>query len=115
MAKYKKIESFLPLTHTTYYILLALISPAHGYGIMQEVKAITHGEIALGPGTLYGALSKLTKQGLITKLEEFATNRRKYYTLTPLGRQVVKAEYERIKSLVENSSELIQGLEGEDE
>ena len=55
----KKAENYLPLTHTTFYILISLQDPLQGYGIMQRVKEMSDGEVTLGPGTLYGALSKL--------------------------------------------------------
>ncbi|GGH78299.1 PadR family transcriptional regulator [Pullulanibacillus pueri] len=106
----KGLERYLPLTHTTYYILLALHVPAHGYGIMQHVQEMTEGEVELGPGTLYGALGKLTKQGLISKLDEEADSRRKYYVLSELGRAVVKEEFNRLNTLVQNSREIVENL-----
>ena len=54
-----------PLTEAFFYILLALRRPNHGYGIIQEVEQLTDGRVALGPGTLYGALQTLQKRGWI--------------------------------------------------
>lgn len=98
--KIQSPEKFLPLTHTTYFILVSLITPMHGYGIMQKVEEMSDGEVKLGPGTLYGALSKLEKQGVIRKTEEVDEERRKYYVLTDLGQHVVKLELQRLKNLV---------------
>lgn len=91
----KKVLKYLPLTETTYYILLALAEPMHGYGVMQKVEALTEGKVSLGPGTLYGAFTKLEKDGLISK--EGQEERRKYYLLTPLGRQVLRAQIGRLE------------------
>ncbi|KAA0546292.1 helix-turn-helix transcriptional regulator [Bacillus sp. BGMRC 2118] len=103
---------YLPLTHTTYYILISLITPLHGYGIMQKVEEMSNGEVKLGPGTLYGALSKLEKQNMISKTEE-DEERRKCYVLTQLGKQVVKLEWERLQTLVEVSRKLVHDIEVE--
>ncbi|MFD1737305.1 PadR family transcriptional regulator [Bacillus salitolerans] len=109
--KHNEVSKYLPLTHTTYYILISLISPLHGYGIMQKVEEISGGEIKLGPGTLYGALSKLEKQGIITKIDEVDEERRKSYVLTTLGTELVKLEFLRIKKLIEVSTSIVNKLE----
>ena len=57
-----------PLTETIFYVLLALGAPLHGYGIMQQVNELTAGRVALGAGTLYGALTNLTEKGWIRPL-----------------------------------------------
>ena len=101
-------EEFLPLSQATYYILLALRQCRHGYAIMQNVEKISRGSVALGPGTLYSALSKLQKQGVIKQVEISELDRRKYYILTNLGEEVVKQEYKRLFSLVVNTKELIE-------
>lgn len=97
----KKTEELLPLTHTTYYILMVLRQPLHGYGIMKEVEVISEGLVKLGPGTLYGALRKLEKLQLITQVEQKDT--KKSYQLTDNGRRLLFAEYERLRKLVEIS------------
>jgi DNA-binding PadR family transcriptional regulator len=106
----KKPEAFLPLSQATYYILLSLREVRHGYGIMQDVEEVSKGEVTMGPGTLYGALSKLEKQAVIQKADVQDDDRRKYYQLTNLGKEVLQLEYKRLKSLVENSDELIKEL-----
>lgn len=62
-AHIKKV--YVPMTETSFYILLCLRTPNHGYGIVQKVKELTENEVVLGPGTMYGSLSKMEKDGLI--------------------------------------------------
>jgi DNA-binding PadR family transcriptional regulator len=66
----KNITKYLPLSEATYYILLALVEPLHGYGIMQKVEGMSEGTVNIGPGTMYGAFSNLEKEGLITMVKE---------------------------------------------
>ncbi|MEN2768920.1 PadR family transcriptional regulator [Ornithinibacillus xuwenensis] len=109
----KQPEDFLPLSQATYYILLSLREIRHGYAIMQDVEVVSQGEVTMGPGTLYGALGKLEKQNIISKAAVEDKDRRKYYQLTELGKKVLKLEYIRLKSLVENASEIISVMEEE--
>ena len=104
----KTAENYLPLTQATYYILLSLTQPLHGYGIMQRVESMSEGEVKLGPGTLYGALSKLEKQGLIRKEGEIGDNRRKQYILTNEGWQVIQLEFKRLSKIVTISQSIFQ-------
>ena len=89
------IEKYLPLSESTFYIMLVLVKPIHGYGIMQKVEALTDGEVSIGPGTLYGAFSTLEKEGLIEMVRE--EDRRKYYALTEKGRETLRAQLMRLK------------------
>lgn len=109
----KRTEDFLPLSQATYYILLSLREIRHGYAIMQDVEEISKGDVTMGPGTLYGALGKLEKQQVIAKADVEKGDRRKYYRLTDLGKEVLQLEYKRLKSLVRNSEDFIKGLEGD--
>ena len=99
-------EELLPLTSSVFHILLALSDgDLHGYGIMQEVEEHTNGQIRLGPGTLYGAIKRLLNNGLIVETDErpdpeMDDERRRYYRLTDFGRQVLKAEAQRISKMV---------------
>jgi DNA-binding PadR family transcriptional regulator len=99
----RKIKKILPLTESTFYILISLVRPRHGYGIMQNVAGISADEVKLGPGTLYGALNTLLKQGLIERLGDLegeeGGERRKIYGLTPLGRRAVEIECRRLETL----------------
>jgi DNA-binding PadR family transcriptional regulator len=106
----KEPESFLPLSQATYYILLSLREVRHGYGIMQDVEEVSKGEVKIGPGTLYGAMGKLEKQNVIEMATVQDDDRRKYYQLTDLGKEVLLLEYKRLKSLVENSGVLIKEM-----
>ena len=93
-----------PLTEAIFYILLAVRRPNHGYGIIQEVEALTGGRVVLGPGTLYGAIQTLTKKGWIRIYSEDTSSRKKKeYLLTKEGRAVFEEERERLKELLENS------------
>jgi DNA-binding PadR family transcriptional regulator len=103
------LNKLLPLTETTYYILLALVEPLHGYGIILRVKALSSDSVDIAPGTLYGALENLSKQNLIALVAEDAEKRRKIYALTDLGRQVLKMEYTRMKGLIGISQPIIEG------
>lgn len=96
-AHIKKV--YVPMTETGFYILLCLREESHGYGIVQKVEALTHGEIRLAPGTLYGSLSKMEKDGLIRFVRE--EEKRKIYRITDLGSQVLELEIKRIKRLYE--------------
>jgi len=101
------IDAFLPLTPTVFYILLSLADQErHGYAIMQEVEAMTGGQIRMGPGTLYGAIKRMLATGLIVESDErpdpeYDDERRRYYRLTTLGRRVLAAETQRLSHLVE--------------
>ena len=111
----QNISDYLPLTEATYYIMLSLTEPIHGYGIMQNAEVVSNGRVVLGPGTLYGALGKLENEGLIkqVKPEEVVDSRRKYYVLTEYGKKVVKMEYQRIKKMVHESEKIIKKMGGE--
>lgn len=94
----------MPLSEATYYILLALIQPNHGYGIIQQVEQMTNSRVVLGAGTLYGALNSLLKKNWIKLYSEDTSSRKKKeYVLTELGLSSLKAEVSRLKSLIENS------------
>jgi DNA-binding PadR family transcriptional regulator len=86
------------LTETTYYILLSLYRPLHGYGIMQRAQELSGGRIRLAAGTLYGALNAMVDKGWITLLP--ADGRKKEYQLTPRGLEILKKELARLRELV---------------
>lgn len=96
---------YLPLSESTFYILLALIEPLHGYGVMQKVEALSQGTVKLGPGTLYGAFQTLEKEGLIIKVSE--EERRKSYVLTEKGREVLKRQVDRLEIMARNGVETL--------
>ena len=85
---------YLPLTEATYYIMLSLTEPLHGYAVMQKVEKISEGTVKVGPGTLYGVFTTLEKEGLIVKVKE--EERRKIYTLTDKGKEVLLSQINRL-------------------
>lgn len=89
----------LPLTETTFYILLALRQPAHGYAIMNRVAELSDGQVRLAAGTLYGALENLVKQKLIEPAAS-TDPRRKVYRLTTGGQQLLDLDAQRMAQLV---------------
>ena len=92
---------YAPMTETGFYILFCLQTPQHGYGIGQQVKKMTAGGVTISPGTMYGTLSKMEKDGLIAFYAE--EEKRRLYALTPLGREVLELEIKRIERLYKNS------------
>lgn len=101
------------LTESTYYVLLSLLDPLHGYGIMQKVEEMSQGRVKLAPGTLYGALSSLVKKGFILELEEVPESRKREYQITKKGLGVLQGELERLKELVRNGDHQLGGrIEG---
>ena len=106
MTKTNRAETFLPLKPQWFHILLSLAGQEqHGYGIMQEVLDRTGGKIHLWPATLYGSLKRLIDEDLIEESDarpapEQDDERRRYYRLTKLGRQVLAAESQRLEELV---------------
>ena len=97
---------YVPMTETSFYILLCLREPNHGYGIVQKVKEITDGEIVLTPGTMYGSLSKMEKDKLIKFIRE--EDKRKIYQITDLGNEVLGIEFGRIERLYRNMREMME-------
>jgi DNA-binding PadR family transcriptional regulator len=103
-----------------FYILLALAEgDLHGYGIIQTTLDRSGGEIRLDPGTLYRAIVRLADAGLLCEsdrrdTDEAPDQRRRYYSITPQGRRVARAEAERMAGLVEDarSVELVRDAEG---
>ncbi len=92
---------YVPMTETGFYILFCLQTPQHGYGIGQQVKEITGNAVCISPGTMYGTLSKMEKDGLITFYAE--KEKRKLYQITPLGKEILELEISRIERLYKNS------------
>lgn len=88
----------MALTETTYYILLSLYEPLHGYGIMQRAAELSGGRVRLAAGTLYGALNALVDKGWIALLP--GEGRKKEYRLTPKGLEILKKELARLRELV---------------
>ncbi len=88
---------YIPMTETSFYILMCLREESHGYSIVQRVEKLTQGDIKIGPGTLYGSLSKMEKDRLIKFVRE--EDKRKIYHITDLGEQILELEMNRIERL----------------
>lgn len=110
MCDYKLKKDYLPMSESAYYMLLAFCEIKHGYGVIQYVSQITNGRIKLGPGTIYGTISRFEKDKLIISAGD--QERRKLYKLTPLGCELLQMEIERLKELCENG-EKYGGYENE--
>lgn len=88
---------YVPMTETAFFILFCLRKPNHGYGVVQTVEKLTDGAIKLAPGTMYGSLSKMEKDGVIRFIRE--EEKRKIYKITGLGEEVLDIEIKRIERL----------------
>ena len=93
------------LTEAVYYILLALLEPMHGYGIMQQTAALSKERVRLSAGTLYGALASLLEKGWIEQLPE--EGRKKDYRITQAGREVLEQELARLAELLETGRNVL--------
>jgi len=89
-----------PMTEAMFYVLLALVHPNHGYQLMNEIEEVSNGRVKMGPGTMYGVLTRLQKDGLIIVIND--DGRRKTYSITEDGRTALKIEYERLISMVDD-------------
>ena len=99
------VREYLPMTETMYYILLSLHEPCHGYGIFLRVRELTSDRLSLAAGTIYNSLSRLERDGLIAPHSQ--TERRKLYSLQPLGQSVLQAEVARLEELATNGKRLM--------
>lgn len=97
------------LTEAVYYILLSLMEPLHGYGIMQNVEGLSNGRVKLAAGTLYGAINTLLEKGWITALPGEQDSRKKEYQITAEGKNALDAELTRLKELVKNGETILGG------
>jgi len=102
------------LTEVTFFVLLAVHAPRHGYAVMQFVEERTAGRLRLGAGSLYGAISALVEKGWAAALEE-QDGRKKEYLVTNLGRQVAQAELERLRGLVSTAEQIMEEAEHEED
>ena len=99
------VETQPPLTPAMFHVLLALAGEdLHGYAILKEVELRTGGKVRLSTGTLYGIIKRLLSDGLISELRQRPAahddERRRYYRLTPQGRELAAAEAARLEKVV---------------
>ncbi len=97
------------LTEGVYYILLSLLTPMHGYGIMQHVEMLSGGRVKLAAGTLYGAMNTMLERDWIQALPGAADKRKKEYMITDMGKEVLSQELNRLEELVANGKTLLGG------
>ncbi len=111
------VQDFLPLAPVEFHVLLSLAEQErHGYGIIQDAEARTSGADSPDIGTLYRALRRMVDNGLIEgsarrPAADQDDERRNYYRITKLGRDVAKAEAGRLAALVKaaRASRLLEG------
>jgi DNA-binding PadR family transcriptional regulator len=107
----RSVESFLPLSPPVLHVLVALGGDRlHPYGIMQEIDRRTGGRAVILPGSLYTSIARMLEQGLIEDALDRPDpseddERRRYYRLTQLGREVARAEVGRLAALVRVAEE----------
>jgi DNA-binding PadR family transcriptional regulator len=101
----------MPLTESMYYILLSLINPNHGYGIMQQVEEMTEGRVTLGAGTLYGALNTLLdKKWIALYSADEESRKKKEYVITGYGLAVLNDEIIRLEELLNNGRKVTRNV-----
>lgn len=105
------LEKYLPLTETTYYILLSLLDPAHGYVMMQKVENLSNHTVKIAAGTMYGAIENLLKNQLIESVAS-SDKRRKTYIITEKGKRVLQLDCERMKHMTKVTASLLGNKEG---
>ena len=96
------------LTEAVFYILLSVYTPLHGYAIMQNISKLSNGRVALGAGTLYGAINTLLERGWIAGASEIKDTRKKDYVITDAGKAVVLNELKRLEELIENGKNVVE-------
>jgi len=109
MFERRDTDKYLPLTESTYYVMLTLVEPLHGYAVMQKVEQISRGTVKIGPGTLYGIFGTLEEASLIIKVKE--ESRRKSYILTPKGKEVLARQIERLGIMNGNGQSVMNRLQ----
>ena len=100
------VDDLLPLQPAVFHILMVLAEgDNHGYAIIGAITARTNARVRIGPGTLYRSVQRMLEDGLVTEIDERPApedddERRRYYRITPLGRQAAQAETQRLTDLV---------------
>ncbi len=102
-------EQFKTLTESMYYVLLALLNPQHGYGIMQLVDNATGGRVKVGAGTLYNLLARFEEEKMIEQIKE--EDRKKIYQITEKGLTVLNQELQRLHNLIKDGNKMLENRE----
>lgn len=106
------MDKSLIITEASFYILISLMKPMHGYGIMQHIEEISQGTVIMGPGTLYGSLKKLQQRGWIEQISEASSRNKKEYLITDDGKEVLEGEIRRLELMLSVGK---KGIGGSDE
>lgn len=94
-------RSGIPLSPAVLAILLSLAEgEKHGYAMMKDARSPRGGGIAMGPGTLYGSVDRMMRDGLVEESDKQDDERRRYYQLTRRGREVLAVELKRLDATV---------------
>jgi DNA-binding PadR family transcriptional regulator len=97
----------VPLSPAVLAILLSLADgDKHGYAMMKDARAPQGGGIVMGPGTLYGSIERMIRDGLVKESDEQDDERRRYYRLTQMGRSILAAELERLNAALSGARAL---------
>lgn len=107
----KLIKKYIPMTESAFYILFSLTEPRHGYGIIKRVEELTNGRLHLGSGTIYGTLTKMQKDEMITVFSD--EKRKTIYEITGIGKLIMRKEMDRLQE-VQNNISLYKGEFDED-
>jgi len=101
------------LTEGIYLILISMLTPRHGYAVMQNIEKLTNGRVTLGAGTLYGAINNLLEKRWISAIGHGEESRKKEYVVTEQGKQVLQLETLRLGELLNIGLNEIGGLANE--
>jgi len=96
------------MTDAVFYILLALLTPRHGYGVMKYVEGLTDGKVKISSATLYTLLKKLQQEGLIEPCADNSTDKKIEYTVTSQGLSIVKAEIDRHIGMAQHGCDALE-------
>lgn len=103
----REIRPTVPLSPAVLAILLSLAEgEKHGYAMMKDARSPGGGGIQMGPGTLYGSVERMMRDGLVEESDRQDDERRRYYRLTREGRAVLAAELERLEATVSSARAL---------
>ena len=100
-------EKFRTLTEQMFYILLCLRQECCGMDIMEQVRTLTEGRVAVGPGTLYNLLEQFADAGMIRETK--AQGRRRSYIITEKGREALEQENARMQTMLMDYRRFMEG------
>ena len=95
------------LTEVTFFILLSLYEPKHGYAIMQFVEDETNGRLVLGAGSLYGAINSLITKEWIEPYGD-DNGRKKEYIITSIGKKIAEQEVQRLNEILNIANQIME-------